>query len=131
MTSFFLDRAVFRLLSLQLMFFITFCTAGGFLRAPEAMSQENDGAGEDDDKLEVKSQKGLLFNLPEDWPIQKNGATLGPIPIEQYLALKFDKANERIAELEARVKSLESKNEDKKIDKTKLISKEIVPDEQI
>ena len=36
-----------------------------------------------------KTKEGLHFNLPPDWPLEKRGGVMAPIPIEEYLAQKF------------------------------------------
>lgn len=42
-----------------------------------------------------KSAKGLHFNVSsEDWPIEKRGGLLGPIPVEEYVVIKFKAINE-------------------------------------
>jgi methyl-accepting chemotaxis protein len=46
-----------------------------------------DGAEEDE---MVQTQKGLRFAVPDDWPIEKRAGILGPIPVEEYVAMKFD-----------------------------------------
>ena len=45
----------------------------------------------------------LKFNVPEDWPIEERGGTVGPVPIEEYLGLKFNKAEERLKGMEAKL----------------------------
>jgi len=37
----------------------------------------------------VKSAKGLNFNVAEDWPIEKRGGAVAPIPVEEYVSIKF------------------------------------------
>jgi|GEM_PF-6404133 len=54
--------------------------------------------------VKLKSMNGLNFNVPEDWPIEKRNGAVGPIPMEEYIQLKFKKIEERIAVLEDEVK---------------------------
>lgn len=37
----------------------------------------------------TRTQKGLKFNVPEDWPIEERNGVVGPIPIEEYIDIKF------------------------------------------
>ena len=37
----------------------------------------------------TKTQKGLRFNVPEDWPIEERGGVVAPIPVEEYISIKF------------------------------------------
>lgn len=77
-------------------------------------------------KTDVRTIKGIQFNVPEDWPIEERGGALGPIPVEEYVTLKFGKIEERFKTIEAdqansfstlsevrtRLKKLEKKIED-------------------
>ena len=47
-----------------------------------------------------KTEDGLHFNLPADWPIEKRGGITAPIPIEEYLARKFKALDARLQALE-------------------------------
>ena len=37
----------------------------------------------------TKKVEGLNFQVPEDWPIEKRGGVLGPVPTEEYVSIKF------------------------------------------
>jgi len=37
----------------------------------------------------TKEVDGLRFTVPEDWPVEKRGGVVGPIPIEEYISMKF------------------------------------------
>ncbi len=54
-----------------------------------------------------KTKDGLHFNLPPDWPIEKRGGVLAPIPIEEYLARKFNAIDSRLQLLEQRLNGLD------------------------
>ncbi len=45
-------------------------------------------------------QEGLRFTLPPDWPVEKRGGVVAPIPIEEYLARKFSAMDNRLRSLE-------------------------------
>ena len=49
----------------------------------------------------TKTFKGINFNVPDDWPLEEQGGAIGPIPVEEYLILKFGKAEERFKKIEA------------------------------
>jgi len=66
----------------------------------------------------LKSKNGLNFDVPEDWPIEKRGGITAPIPIEEYITMKFkvteekfqmikDEFIERIDELNQNIKKME------------------------
>jgi len=48
----------------------------------------------------TKSKNGLHFQVPDDWPIEERGGIVAPIPIEEYLARKFEKLELRIRTIE-------------------------------
>jgi hypothetical protein len=95
----------------SLFFLCTWVTVGN-LWAPLLFAEEAQSSGEA--LTTVKSAKGLQFELPDDWPIEKVINRVGPVSIEEYLAIKFressaqmDEAIARISELENRVEGLE------------------------
>ena len=55
-----------------------------------------------EDQNNVRSVKGLKFNVPEDWPIEERGGMLGPIPIEEYIAKKFNAIDSKFMEAEGK-----------------------------
>ena len=50
-----------------------------------------------------KTESGLHFQLPADWPIEKRGGVVGPIPIEEYVARKMTAMEGRLQGLEQQV----------------------------
>ncbi len=60
-------------LSLSIIIIITNC--------PAVFAKDND------DPIIVKNR--LRFAVPEDWPIEKRGGIVAPIPMEEYLIIKF------------------------------------------
>ncbi|OGX37012.1 MAG: hypothetical protein A3G91_06235 [Omnitrophica WOR_2 bacterium RIFCSPLOWO2_12_FULL_50_9] len=42
-----------------------------------------------EDAKSPPSQKGLHFGVPEDWPIEKRGGVLAPVPMEEYVMTRF------------------------------------------
>lgn len=55
-----------------------------------------------EDQRERFKSTNLKFNVPDDWPIEERGGTVGPIPVEEYLALKFGRIEGRLKEMEAK-----------------------------
>lgn len=105
--------------------------AGPFL--PAAGAEEKTGV-QTAEYVDVKNEDGISFTLPKDWPLQKMGASIGPVPIEQYLGMKFDKVNERITSLEERLSILEAgeaqtkKKTEKKMLRAVETNEEEIPD---
>ena len=60
---------------------------------------------QDDEQRKTLSNKGLNFNLPEDWPIEEHGGAVGPVPIEEYIAIKFRKVDTRFEKMETETQS--------------------------
>jgi hypothetical protein len=67
----------------------------------------------------TKQQNGLNFQVPEDWPIEKRGGLLAPIPTEEYISIKFKATEEefqtiktdlisKFEELQQSIKNMES-----------------------
>jgi len=54
------------------------------------------------DATVTKTAERLHFKLPPDWPIEKRGGVTAPIPIEEYLAMKFKAVQSQMQVLEQR-----------------------------
>ena len=54
-----------------------------------------------DDEASVKTEKGLRFAVPEDWPIEEHGGALAPISVEEYVARKFKAIETRLEIIES------------------------------
>ena len=83
----------------------------GWLVAMLAMGCPPAGAAADKAKsgasTVLKSEDGLRFQLPADWPIEKHGSVVRPIPVEEYLSKKFEAMDARMRALEQQMTSLE------------------------
>ena len=66
-------------------------------------------AAEEETVTAVVTKEGLHFKLPQDWPVEKRGGVVAPIPVEEYLAQKFSAMQSRLQALEQRVVGLELK----------------------
>ena len=66
-----------------------------------------------DDSTEVKPatvrkvQGNLGFQLPPDWPIERRGGIVGPIPVEEYLAMKFNALEAHLQAIEQTLNGLD------------------------
>ncbi len=43
-----------------------------------------------------RTQEGLHFTVPEEWPIEKRGGVLSPMPVEEYVVKRFKEIESRI-----------------------------------
>jgi len=50
-----------------------------------------------------KTKEQLHFELPADWPVEKRGGIVAPIPVEEYLAVKFKALELRLQTIEQRL----------------------------
>ncbi len=82
------------------------------LAASHAWAAEKDGDGEAPAENPVRVVSGVGFSVPADWPIERRNGATGPIPIEEYMSMKFKR-------LEDRVRVLEEKLEEKQGDREK------------
>ena len=55
----------------------------------------------------VKTEEGLRFRLPPDWPVEKRGAVVAPIPVEEYLSRKLSGVDARLRVLEQQLGSFD------------------------
>jgi len=49
----------------------------------------------------TKKKNGLNFQVPEDWPIEKRGGIVVPIPTEEYFSIKFKATEEEFQIIKA------------------------------
>jgi len=49
----------------------------------------------------TKKKNGLNFQVPEDWPIEKRGGIVAPIPTEEYMSIKFKATEEEFQIIKA------------------------------
>ena len=69
------------------------------------------GAAQEMDEAERatvrKTKEQLHFELPPDWPIERRGGLMQPIPMEEYLAMKFKSLEARLQGMEQRLQGLD------------------------
>jgi hypothetical protein len=70
--------------------------------APDARAADDRGEG-----TVIKSEDGLRFKLPADWPVEKRGNVVAPIPVEEYLAKKFSAMDTRLRQVEQQLASFD------------------------
>ncbi len=56
-----------------------------------------------------KTERGLHFKVPADWPVEERNGIVSPVPIEEYLSRKFSAITSRFNVLEERVNTLEKR----------------------
>ena len=54
-----------------------------------------------------KTKEQLHFELPPDWPIEKRGGVVGPIPVEEYLAMKFKGLEARLQAVQQQMSGMD------------------------
>jgi len=80
-------------------------------RVPSSWAKENPLT---DDEVVVRTEGAHRLLLPKDWPVEHKDGVIAPIPLEEYLSLKFDQVsgafedtNRRLDALQRRVEQLE------------------------
>lgn len=58
------------------------------------------GAEDKGDGTVIRTEEGLRFRLPADWPVEKRGSVVAPVPVEEYLSKKFSAVDARLRLLE-------------------------------
>lgn len=64
-------------------------------------------AARDDDEVTVKKEKGLSFKVADDWPIEERNGLVGPIPIEEYVSIKFKDIRTQLSNLSQQMSVLD------------------------
>ena len=55
----------------------------------------------------IRTEERLRFKLPADWPMERRNGAVGPVPIEEYLAIKFKALEAQLQALDQRLTSLD------------------------
>src|SRR3990167_8688118 len=58
-----------------------------------------------DSEVVIKHEGGHRLLLPKDWPIEHEHGVISPVPVEQYLSLKFDQVQERFNRIDKRIEA--------------------------
>ena len=75
--------------------------------APGSVARAADDRDDPKGQMVVKTEQGLHFTLPADWPVEKRGGAVGPIPIEEYISRKFTAMDTRLRTLEQQITSMD------------------------
>ena len=114
-------------------------TAAGTMFVLVTLMPLNDSwaAGESQDqkkylsKEELKSNRNLQFNTPDDWPIEERDGAIRPIPIEEYLELKFKSIDSRFEKFEAQITELHASLKKMETQSQKLNQSQNEPEEPL
>ncbi len=75
----------------------------------------------------IKKRNGLNFQVPEDWPIEKRGGIVAPIPTEEYVSIKFKATEEKFqmikTDLTSKFEELQLDIENMEVNFTKEVQK--------
>ena len=83
---------------------VCLAAAGALLLGRDAAA----GAAEAAQKPTVRrSEKGLNFDLPADWPIEERNGVVGPVPVEEYLGAKLGAMEMRLQAMEQQLGGLD------------------------
>ena len=72
--------------------------------ATQADHQTNVG-----DEVVVTERGGTRFLSLRDWPVKEEGNVVRPVPLEEYLSLKFTQVSDALGALERRLGTVEQK----------------------
>ncbi len=60
-----------------------------------------------DAEVVVKTEGAHRLLLPKDWPVEHKDGRIAPVPIEEYLSLKFDQVRDGFAAMDRRLERIE------------------------
>ena len=86
---------------------VTLAIGLGPLVVSPASAEEPSGAEEPsspnnpftDDDVVIQRRGGVNLLLPRDWPVEERHGVQGPVPIEEYLSMKFGQMKEKFGDL--------------------------------
>jgi hypothetical protein len=71
-------------------------------------AQDDTGLKEDaEGKTVIKTVSGLKFEVPEDRPIEERNNIIAPMPLDEYVALKFSKFESRLQKIEENINQIQ------------------------
>jgi hypothetical protein len=73
----------------------------------QPLQGEEKKESESDYKTIIKTVDGLKFDVPEDRPIEKKHSIIAPMPLDEYVAMKFLKLEDRLQKIENSIKQIE------------------------
>ena len=79
------------------------CGAGVAIGAAALVRAEEARPADEEPVTVTRTEQQLHFQLPPDWPIEKRGGMVVPIPVEEYLAQKLKAIDSRFQVIEQRL----------------------------
>jgi hypothetical protein len=76
----------------------------------------------------VKTEKGIRFAVPDDWPIEERNGAVAPVSVEEYVIKKFKEIEARLDQIEKNAEDVSSKTKSKDISSVKSSSAQEEPD---
>jgi hypothetical protein len=91
----------------------------GFARGSQVLAEDlpvsdepsSPGTPFTDDDVVIKRRGGVNLLLPRDWPVEVRHGVQGPVPIEEYLSMKFGQMKEKFSETDQRLERIERRVE--------------------
>lgn len=62
-----------------------------------------------DDRVTVRTEGSHQLLLPKDWSVEQKDGRFAPVPMEEYLSMKFGQVRARFGQADKRVESLETR----------------------
>ncbi len=62
-----------------------------------------------DDTVTVRTEGAHRLLLPNDWPVEQKDGLVNPVPVEQYLSMKFDQVASRLEEIMQRMAAIDQR----------------------
>ncbi|MFH1857379.1 MAG: hypothetical protein ABH845_00530 [Candidatus Omnitrophota bacterium] len=79
--------------------FLSFSVVSGYAQEPQKGKT-------DEDLMAIKTEEGLHFRLPKDWPVVKRHGVLMPLPVDEYLSQKMNTVTTQLAEVDGKVQEI-------------------------
>ena len=62
-----------------------------------------------DDTVTIRTEGAHRLLLPNDWPVEQKDGLVNPVPIEQYLSMKFSQVASRLDAVAQRMASMDQR----------------------
>lgn len=62
-----------------------------------------------DDTVTVRTEGAHRLLLPNDWPVEQKDGLVNPVPVEQYLGMKFERVASRLDEIMQRMAAMDQR----------------------
>ena len=84
-------------------------TAAGLAAAPMRARAEDKADAPKDGDLVVTTAGNIRYISLKDWPARRKNGVISPVPMEEYLSMKFGQLREQLAAVNQRFQALEQK----------------------